>query len=187
MRKKRYIVIEDRQGGEFGMYRDYTLEQWKEQAIEWAETDDWDDAQNLFDGMTSANEIIAFIDDMWEITIVELNNSKEVIDYLTRLENCDDWTGHWAKKLLKQLKNREYQQKFFKKNRKKVIAKQQQKRKQIREEKIKNGTLHNNENLRGNILNKIYTHPKNTYTRTELYKMKKSELKELLNRLERGI
>lgn len=27
---KRYRVIEDLQGGDFGMYRDYTVEQWRE-------------------------------------------------------------------------------------------------------------------------------------------------------------
>lgn len=187
MRKKRYIVIEDRQGGEFGMYRDYTLEQWKEQAIDWADMDDWDDAQNLFDGITKASEIIAFIDDTWEITLVELNNSEEVTDYLKSLKTYGGEVGEWAEKLLKQLRNREYQAKHFKKNKAKILNTQRKKRRLIREEKAKNGLLHDAKNLRGYIYNQIITHPKNTYTRTELYKMKKSELKEVLNRLERGI
>lgn len=40
---KRYIVVRDLQGGEFGMGRDYTVEEWVEQAIDWHDGDDYFD------------------------------------------------------------------------------------------------------------------------------------------------
>ena len=84
----------------------------------------------------------------------------------------------------KRNRNREYQAKFYKKNRARLVSEQRKRRKLAREEKIKNGTYRNNENLRGNILNKLYTHPKNTFSRTDLQRMTKDKLIELLNKLE---
>lgn len=40
----KYRVIRDLQGGEFGMGRDYTAEEWLEQTVEWRDSDDsWGD------------------------------------------------------------------------------------------------------------------------------------------------
>lgn len=36
----RYYVCRDYQGGDFGTGRDYTIEQWRGQALEWAFSDD---------------------------------------------------------------------------------------------------------------------------------------------------
>ena len=56
----RYRVSEDLQGGEFGMYRDYTVEQWRNQAIEWATMDDND---GLVESLCQLkqHEVIGFI------------------------------------------------------------------------------------------------------------------------------
>lgn len=39
----RYRVVRDLQGGEFGTGRDYTLEQWCKQALEWCYIDENDE------------------------------------------------------------------------------------------------------------------------------------------------
>lgn len=38
---KKYVVVEDLQGGEFGMGRKYTVEEWIEQAIDWHDADEY--------------------------------------------------------------------------------------------------------------------------------------------------
>ena len=41
---KKYRVVLDQQGGEFGMGRDFTALEWLEQAVEWRDADDsWGD------------------------------------------------------------------------------------------------------------------------------------------------
>lgn len=37
----KYRVIRDLQGGEFGMGRDYTIEEWVEQAVAWHDGDEY--------------------------------------------------------------------------------------------------------------------------------------------------
>ena len=76
---------------------------------------------------------------------------------------------------------RESQARYYKKHKKKIFAKQKEKRHKL---KIESNA---HENLRGNILSKLYSHPKNTFTRTELQRMKKPELMELLKRLDGDI
>ena len=48
MKQKKYIVIHDHQGGNFGMYRDYTPKEWKNQALEWCEQDDLEEMYELY-------------------------------------------------------------------------------------------------------------------------------------------
>ena len=106
---KKYIVIKDYQGGEFGMYRAYTAEEWGEQAYEWADSDDWENPDKcLLENFETEKELIDFISDMWEIKIVELNkNNKEVIDYLENVYDMfqDAEEGYWASKILEELEN----------------------------------------------------------------------------------
>ena len=74
--------------------------------------------------------------------------------------------------------NRKRQARYYKKHKKKVFEKQKEKRhKAIKE-------TYGHDDLRGNILTKIYHHPNNTYTKTELQRMKKKDLLLLLNRLD---
>ena len=105
--EKKYIVIRDCQGGEFGMYRDFTAKEWGEQAYEWANSDDWENPDEcLIDSFKSPEECIAFIVDMWEIDIRELNkDDKEVVEYLEATHDLyqDSEEGQWAFKLLEEL------------------------------------------------------------------------------------
>lgn len=76
------------------------------------------------------------------------------------------------------MKNREKQARYYKKNKKKLFAKQKEKRHQIKIETL--GT----DDLRGNILLRLYSHPNNTYSKTELQRMSKLELITLEKRLD---
>jgi len=68
--KTLYKVVEDRQGGEFGMYRVYNTKQWVHQALEWLDSDDEFPCDKPFiDFLVSGGEkVIAEIDDFWDIT-----------------------------------------------------------------------------------------------------------------------
>lgn len=81
---KRYEVVEDLQGGEFGMGRQYTAEEWLEQAIDWLEADDIDgrvieDYKAHWTEKIKAGreqELIEYIAEMWQLDIQEVK--KEV-------------------------------------------------------------------------------------------------------------
>lgn len=77
--------------------------------------------------------------------------------------------------------NRKKQARFYQKHKKELFAKQKAKRHQLKKEQYRF------DDLRGNILLKLYSHPKNTYTKTELQRMKKIDLIKLLNRLDGDI
>lgn len=121
MGEKKYIVIKDFQGGEFGMYRVYTAKEWGEQAYEWADSDGSEEAdQWLLENFTKGywvdgdknrhqfteQDLINEIADMWQIELVELNkNDKKVIDFLEDTHDIyqDSREGQWAFKLLEEL------------------------------------------------------------------------------------
>lgn len=81
---KRYKVIEDLQGGEFGMGREYTAEEWLEQAVEWRDSDGWgDDEREEFikfwkrmikDGREQ--ELIDYIADIWSLEFEEVKREE---------------------------------------------------------------------------------------------------------------
>lgn len=74
---KKYRVIEDYQGGDFGMGRDYTAEEWLEQATEWRDSDDsWGD---WGDGDTDTRE--GWLE-LWR-KLIEDNKEQELIDYIS--------------------------------------------------------------------------------------------------------
>lgn len=71
----RYRVVADLQGGEFGMGRDYTIEQWRKQAIEWADMDENDGlAETLAD--LPRDEVLDFISNMWELKFRKVRKDK---------------------------------------------------------------------------------------------------------------
>lgn len=79
---KRYLVVEDRQGGEFGMGRHYTVEQWIEQAIDWHDGDEFFEnkeaeekfRQELLKGAKEKGDwyVLNYISDMWDIEFEEI-------------------------------------------------------------------------------------------------------------------
>ena len=76
MSKKLYEVVEDLQGGEFGMGRQYTIEEWKQQALEWAWQDDAEELIEFLENMKEA-KIIEFIEWVWDLKIEEVKNNEK--------------------------------------------------------------------------------------------------------------
>lgn len=70
--EKRYAVINDLQGGDFGMYRLYTIEQWREQAIEWADSDEHYGVVEELKTLKK-EDIIDYISEFWELQFAEIN------------------------------------------------------------------------------------------------------------------
>ena len=102
---RQWYVIEDRQGGEFGMYRLYTAEEWLDQVVEWLESDGaFDEDDNPEEDFRAywgqvikenPQEFIDYVDDLWEITMVE--QGVDGHDYDTEfpedVEGCTDVTA----------------------------------------------------------------------------------------------
>ena len=73
---KRYRVVKDLQGDEFGMYRDYTIEQWRQQAIDWAEMDENDGVVERLKKM-SEEQILPYIADFWTVEFAEVDENED--------------------------------------------------------------------------------------------------------------
>lgn len=85
---KRFYVDRDYQYGDFGMGRNYTAEQWLEQAKEWAEMDGNDGIlkelnkiQNDFE-----KQVLGYIAEFWSVHFRKTNKrhrtkNKEIFDY----------------------------------------------------------------------------------------------------------
>lgn len=82
---KRYRVVRDYQGGEFGMGRDYTAMEWLEQMIEWSEMDGVDE-QDIKDMQEYwKNEIefgreqglIDHIAEVWQLEFEEVEENED--------------------------------------------------------------------------------------------------------------
>ena len=82
--EKKYICVNDFQGSSFGMYRTYTAKEWGEQAMEWADSDGSEYAdQWLLENFKSEESLIEAIQDMWEIQLEEVSiDNIEVVEYL---------------------------------------------------------------------------------------------------------
>jgi hypothetical protein len=91
--KERYRVVADLQGGEFAMGRDYTVEQWKKQALEWCWSDDNDElAEALYNDYQKFNDkiIMLKIADIWEIEFRKVRKDKK--DFSKWEEDFEDET-----------------------------------------------------------------------------------------------
>lgn len=78
--EKRYRVVNDLQGGEFGMGRDFTIEEWREQAIEWADSDENDD---LIDYLycLKPEKVIDCIAEIWQLEFEQIDVYNYQYDY----------------------------------------------------------------------------------------------------------
>ena len=88
---KRYRVIEDLQGDEFGMYRDFTVEQWREQAIEWATMDDNDDVVDRLNKLPS-EQVLDYIADFWQIVFAEVDDTEDGRFFVDYFDNGNEIT-----------------------------------------------------------------------------------------------
>lgn len=86
---KYYVVVHDRQGGEFGMDRVYTAKEWGEQAFEWADSDDYEKPSEwLLENHKSEKGLICDIADWWELTFAVVDESqKRIIErYVSQID-----------------------------------------------------------------------------------------------------
>ena len=79
---KKWRVVQDLQGGCFGMGRDYTLKEWREQAITWSEADeDFEAVRQLKRYEIKNKDLLAFISGIWELEFAEVTEqTKQEID-----------------------------------------------------------------------------------------------------------
>lgn len=102
---KRYVVVEDRQGGGFGMGRAYTAKEWLDQAVAWRDSDDsWGDYGEGVDcygnkHLDSRSWFIKF----WKRIIAD-GKEQELIDYIGDIwdlefaegAECDECGECWS-------------------------------------------------------------------------------------------
>lgn len=93
---KRYSVVEDRQGGGFGMGRCYTAEEWLQQAYEWRESDDsWGDYDG--EGVDSPQAFLKY----WRGVIAD-GREQELIDYISDIWDIDIQPAEKALEILRE-------------------------------------------------------------------------------------
>lgn len=95
----RYFVSKDLQGGDFGMHRLYTIEEWREQAKEWA---DLEDMGAVYDHLCELpkEDVIDFIADFWELEFRETTFTKEYINQaLSRYNELCEKVASYTKTL----------------------------------------------------------------------------------------
>lgn len=88
-----YIVTDDWQGENFGMYRAYTAEEWGVQASEWADADCSEDYESWkLANYDSEQDLIDDIAELWAISfaLIDENQKKEY----ERLIKEKDWDGY---------------------------------------------------------------------------------------------
>lgn len=77
---KKYRVVRDLQGGEFGMGRDYTAKEWLEQMVEWRDSDnswgEWGDGE---DEDTPESEIKYWTEQ------IKNGHEQELINYIAEI------------------------------------------------------------------------------------------------------
>lgn len=93
---KMYKVIADLQGGTFGMYRIQSIEDWREQAIEWADMDENDDLIDVLYCL-KPEKVIEYIAEIWQLEFKEVDIYDLKYDYddlkiaVCIAENFKDW------------------------------------------------------------------------------------------------
>lgn len=111
-----FCVIRDRQGGEFGMDRVYTAKEWGEQAYEWADSDEYENAEEFFiDNYENEDALIHDIADWWELDFAELNEEQKIKyeEYQKQTDaiNAKISDAYWKndKELMRELEKERYQ------------------------------------------------------------------------------
>lgn len=66
---ERYSVLQDLQGGSFGKDRYYTVEEWREQAIDWLLSDGVDEENIKHWKEMPADKVIGSVEEWWDLSI----------------------------------------------------------------------------------------------------------------------
>lgn len=99
-----YICTNDFQGGNFGIGRVGTIDDWREIALSWSNTEGLEESVRT----TPNNELIDFIQEMWEIEIEEYDRNKEYDLYCNYTHGNGLFFEENAKEILKVLSNAKY-------------------------------------------------------------------------------
>lgn len=93
--ERKYICIKDLQNGNFGVGYSMTIEEWRGQAMEWAENDGDSETYEELEKLDT-NEVLDYIREIWELEIVESDNLAENI--LFEISNViDDYSRVYIK------------------------------------------------------------------------------------------
>lgn len=91
--EKLYINIEDYQGTYFAIGRTLTAEGWKEQAMEWSDSDCAEERYDYYKNYDISTkekelELINDISELWEIEIVPYDENNEEHKELRKEDDC---------------------------------------------------------------------------------------------------
>ena len=93
--EKKYMCIKDLQNGNFGVGYSMTIEEWRGQAMEWAENDGDSETYEELEKLDTS-EVLDYIREIWELEIVESDNLAENI--LFEISNViDDYSRVYIK------------------------------------------------------------------------------------------
>lgn len=93
--ERKYICIKDLQNGNFGVGYSMTIEEWRGQAMEWAENDGDSETYEELEKLDTS-EVLDYIREIWELEIVESDNLAENI--LFEISNViDDYSRVYIK------------------------------------------------------------------------------------------
>lgn len=85
--EKKFMCIKDLQNGNFGVGHCMTIEEWRGQAMEWAENDGDSETYEELERLDTS-EVLDYIREIWEIEIVESDDLAENI--LFEIDNVID-------------------------------------------------------------------------------------------------
>ena len=93
--ERKYICIKDLQNGNFALDFSMTIEEWRGQAMEWAENDGDSETYEELEKLDTS-EVLDYIREIWEIEIVESDDLAENI--LFEIDNViDDYSRVYVK------------------------------------------------------------------------------------------
>lgn len=93
--EKKFMCIKDLQNGNFGVGYSMTIEEWRGQAMEWAENDGDSETYEELEKLDTS-EVLDYIREIWELEIVERDDLAENI--LFEISNViDDYSRAYIK------------------------------------------------------------------------------------------
>ena len=93
--EKKFMCIKDLQNGNFGVGHCMSVEEWRGQAMEWAENDGDSETYEELEKLNTS-EVLDYIREIWELEIVESDNLAENI--LFEISNViDDYSRVYIK------------------------------------------------------------------------------------------
>lgn len=93
--EKKFMCIKDLQNGNFGVGYSMTIEEWRGQAMEWAENDGDSETYEELEKLDTS-EVLDYIREIWELEIVESDDFAENI--LFEISNViDDYSRVYIK------------------------------------------------------------------------------------------